>query len=331
MKFIFAFLVIFILTPIYGETTCTTANTTSGCSTGCFDSGLGECAQCQTGYYNDGNFTSCQSCEGDSNYNTIISDPTKQHPDGASSCSDWECVDDYFPVDTNGDGTPDECSACDPTTLPQNAQFTDSCTWRCNTGFYKNGNACNSCPSNSTTTAPGATNVSQCQCEQNKYLTQNNGEYICKSCPQHSFTYNSGSTSITDCQCEAQYYMGGANDNQCISCPEHGNCAYAGRTYLTATCANNYQKNIDTTNHTFSCDDCSDSNATFDGTICKCNANYYGEPNGLNTTCTACPAGTTGEAGATAKSACHMTQNTKFCDANGKCMKLLQNATNINQ
>ncbi len=155
----------------------------------------------------------------------------------------------------------------------------------------------------------------------------------CIHCPTHSFTNASGSTSITDCQCEEQYYMGGANDNQCISCPEHGNCAYAGRTYLTATCASGYQKNTDTTNHTFSCDNCSDSNATFDGTNCKCNANYYGEPNGLNTTCTACPAGTTTyTAGATDKSACHMTQNTKFCDANGEnCMKLLSGTTNINQ
>lgn len=331
MKFIFSFLFIFIfLSPVFAtystgtqESVCANMESSICQSTnGCFWQPDGWCEQCEIGFecYN-GQKIQCTNTLG----------ANQQHPAGAASCSDWECVDDYFPVDTNGDGTPDECSACDPTTLPQNAQFTDSCTWRCNTGFYKNGNACNSCPSNSTTTAPGATNVSQCQCEQNKYLTQNNGEYICKSCPTHSFTYSSGSTSITDCQCEAQYYMGGANDNQCISCPEHGNCAYAGRTYLTATCASGYQKNIDTTNHTFSCDDCSDSNATFDGTICKCNANYYGEPNGLNTTCTACPAGTTGAAGATAKSACHMTQNTKFCDANGKCMKLLQNATNINQ
>ena len=234
--------------------------------------------------------------------------------------------------------TTDHCTTC-PTSygvsgkIPNPDAYDDGqaeCPWMCNANYYKSGNACEICPTGATSPA-GSTAPTQCQCEQNKYLTQNNGEYICKSCPAHSFTYNSGSTSITDCQCEAQYYMGGTNDDQCISCPANGNCAYAGRTYLTATCANNYQKNIDTTNHTFSCDDCSDSNATFDGTICKCNANYYGEPNGLNTTCTACPAGTTGEAGATAKSACHMTQNTKFCDANGKCMKLLQNATNINQ
>ena len=289
-----------ILSPTFTMADCNLNSESTGCISynGCEfkDEGFSGkfCQACYAYEFNNSteNSTSCKSCETDYDFDTM------------NTGKQWDSTDD--------------------------SRGNSECPWICTDNWYKSGDSCVHCPTGATSPA-GSTAPTQCQCEQNKYLTQNNGEYICKSCPQHSFTYNSGSTSITDCQCEAQYYMGGANDNQCISCPEHGNCAYAGRTYLTATCANNYQKNIDTINHTFSCDDCSDSNATFDGTICKCNANYYGEPNGLDTTCTACPAGTTGAAGATAKSACHMTQNTKFCDANGKCMKLLQNATNINQ
>lgn len=284
-----------ILSPTFTMADCNLNSESTGCASydGCFFIGgmINECNPCQSGTYNSNTLETTDHC---------------------TTCPTSYGVSGKIP---NPDAYDDGQSEC---------------PWMCDANYYKSGNTCEICPTGATSPA-GSTAPTQCQCEQNKYLAQNNGEYICKSCPAHSFTNASGSTSITDCQCEAQYYMGGANDNQCVSCPEHGNCAYAGRTYLTATCASGYQKNIDTTNHTFTCDNCSDSNATFDGTICKCNANYYGEPNGLNTTCTACPAGTTGAAGATAKSACHMTQNTKFCDANGKCMKLLQNATNINQ
>lgn len=276
MKFIFSFLFIFILTPIHGETTCTTANTTSGCSTGCFDSGLDGCAPCQTGYYNDGNFVLCQSCEGDSNYNAIISDPTKQHPDGASSCSDWECADDYFPIDTNGDGTPDECSACDPTTLPDNAEFTDSCTWRCIIGYYKTNNTCTECPPGSTTTAAGATDISQCTCTGNFYMSGNN---TCTACP--------------------------SNTAQC-----------AGLSVDNVTCQTGLIKNI--TNGVVTCSSCPEHTQQ-SGNTCICSAGYYGDGD----TCTACPAGTTSDAGATSVASCHMTSNTKFYDSTGENYMLL--------
>ena len=257
MKFILSFLFGFIFVlPVFAtitQTCSTNSNNFSGCSVGCFLDEFGEspCAQCQSGTYNDGTFENCQPCP--TGFDNGWSAQHKQHPDGASSCSDWECTDDYFPIDTNGDGTPDECSACDPTTLPDNAEFTDSCTWRCIIGYYKTNNTCTECPTGSTTTAAGATDISQCTCTGNFYMSGNNtctacpsntaecaglsvdnvtcqtglikniinGVVTCSSCPEH--TQQSGNT----CICSAGYYGDG---DTCTACPAGTTTSSAGAT-----------------------------------------------------------------------------------------------------
>ena len=290
MKFIFSFLFAFIfILPALADNQCTNLTPYTTCINiaGCIWNNDGEeCSQCQSGTYSAVNDTACHECATDSDYLAILNDQTKQHPAGASSCSDWECVDDYFPVDTNGDGTPDECSACDPTTLPDNAEFTDSCNWRCKQRFYKNGNTCNACPTNSTTPAPGATSISQCTCIGEFYMNANNE---CIACPSN--TAQCAGLSYQTVTCESRYIKSVSNDGMvtCSPCPEH---------------------------------------AVQSGNTCVCAIGYYGDGN----TCTACPAGMTSPQGATTKSACQMTANTNFCDANGEnCMKLLPTGITINQ
>lgn len=172
-----------------------------------------------------------------------------------------------------------------------------------------------------------------CKCATNTYLKKNsNNEYVCATCPEHS-TSTFGSTNLNDCKCYVNYYMGGTN-NTCQSCPEHSSCQhYSGQTYETATCNSGYQKVPNTEEHTFTCQACTDANAELVGDDCICNAGYYGTLNGLNTHCAACPAGaTTDNAGATQRSQCKLTQDTKFCygtGTNNQCMKLLPNGTTI--
>lgn len=219
MKFIFSFFIclIFVL-PVLANNQCEnlTQNTTPTCtaSGGCVWD-YGACSQCQSGTYSAPNDNTCTPCP--TGFDSDWTSQHKTHPKGASSCSDWECESNYFPTDTNNDGNYDICSPCDPTTLPQNAQFTDSCAWRCNTGYYKNGTTCNSCPSNSTTNAPGATNISQCFCTGSHYMTSNN---TCAPCPEHVAQCNS--LSYTDVTCESGYIKSVSNGIvTCSPCPEH--------------------------------------------------------------------------------------------------------------
>lgn len=172
-----------------------------------------------------------------------------------------------------------------------------------------------------------------CKCATNTYLKKNsNNEYVCATCPEHS-TSAFGSTSPNDCKCVVNYYMGGTN-NTCQSCPEHSSCEhYSGQTYETATCNSGYQKVSDPETQTFTCQSCTNPHTIFDQNVCKCVAGYYGPINGLNTSCTACPDGATTDIGATQRSQCKLTNNTKFCygtNTNKFCMKLLPSNTVIN-
>lgn len=185
------------------------------------------------------------------------------------------------------------------------------------------------------------------ECDSGTYNYTNSGHITeCISCPT-SYPDNGKIPNTTaqdygqsECpwMCDNGYYRGGTGFDECIQCTGSLHCSGTGLEYSNSVpngiyCTGNTQIVHNDTTHTYSCESCSDSNASLDGTVCKCKEGYYGTLNGLNTTCTACPAGTTtGAAGATTKSACHMTQNTKFCDANGEnCMKLLSGANNINQ
>lgn len=166
------------------------------------------------------------------------------------------------------------------------------------------------------------------------------GEQSCLPCNNYSFStgkkYNSanGIAGQSECpwMCDKGYYRGGTGFDECIQCTGSLHCSGTGLEYSNSVsndiyCTGNTQIVYNDTTHTYSCESCSDSNASLDGTVCKCKEGYYGTLNGLNTTCTACPYGTTSTDGST----CQMTPDTQFCDANGEnCMKLLSGATNIN-
>lgn len=315
MKFIFSFLFafIFISPVIAGYNTGTTTNTclsqssdTCNSTPGCEWSN-GECSPCQSGTYSAVDDPTCLPCE--DGFNSDWATQHKAHPDGASSCDDWECIDGYFPVDTNNDNIPDECSLCDPSSKPEHADFyNDSCNWRCIQGYYKDGNSCTQCPTGSDTTAPGATMISQCRCGSDYYL--DSGQSACLSCPTHA-TSPAGSTMISQCQCNSGYYRGGTNMDECIQCTGELSCSGTGLTYSNTStpngfsCSDGWQLVPDDTTHTYSCQSCRDPHATLENGNCKCNQNYYGTIAGLGTQCNACPLhSTTDGAGSTSISAC---------------------------
>ncbi len=137
--------------------------------------------------------------------------------------------------------------------------------------------------------------------------------------------YKSGDSCV-HCPTGAISPAGSDDVNDCI-CPTGTHLAYNNGTYSCEQCSCTPPENSSCTttyNETTGCQ-----------TTITCDVGYYKTETSGTVSCTACPAGaTTGTAGATAKSACHMTQNTKFCDANGEnCMKLLsgQNQNSINQ
>lgn len=189
-----------------------------------------------------------------------------------------------------------ECRPCESGTYNSDSlETTDYCT-TCPTSYGVSGKIPN----------PDAYDDGQSECpwkcDENYYKSGN----ACEICPTGA-TSPAGSDDVNDCICPTGTHL--AYNNGTYSCeqcsctpPENGSCT---TTY----------------NETTGCQ-----------TTITCDVGYYKTETSGTVSCTACPAGTTTyTAGATDKSACKMTQNTKFCDANGKCMKLLQNTTNINQ
>lgn len=190
-----------------------------------------------------------------------------------------------------------ECRPCESGTYNSDSlETTDYCT-TCPTSYGVSGKLPN----------PDAYDNGQAECpwmcDANYYKSGN----ACEICPTGA-TSPAGSDDVNDCICPTGTHL--AYNNGTYSCeqcsctpPENGSCT---TTY----------------NETTGCQ-----------TTITCDVGYYKTETSGTVLCTACPAGTTtGTAGATAKSACHMTQNTKFCDANGEnCMKLLPAGITINQ
>lgn len=148
----------------------------------------------------------------------------------------------------------------------------------------------------------------------------------CKTClePNTEWQYSVGQTfdtsntqtGMSECPwiCDSGYYRGGTNMNECIKCADTTGliCRGAGLTYSNDSnptgfsCSDGLQLVPDDATKTYSCQSCRDFNATLENGNCKCNQNYYGAYNGLNTQCTACPRNSTtdGATGSTSISAC---------------------------
>lgn len=310
MKFIFSFfLAVIFLSPVWAtvtETCPTTAPEGTQLSDYCKQTpgckwSMGSCTPCQSGYYNDGTFTDgCHAC--DNGFDTGWSDLHKQHPAGASSCADWECVSGYNLVNIAGVET---CQLCDPADLYPHAEFVNSnaegCAQQCSQGYYgANANNCQECPTGSTTNGAGATNISHCTCQSKSngislLLIQITGnQYYCGQCGDGI----NSNTNPTTCTC-----FHGANvidgnqttQNIPIQCKCPLNTHTIDTTTNTCKCGNDYYLKND--NGTYTCAQCPTHShhsliGSEDVNDCICDSAYptrvYDENNKL-TGCTQCP------------------------------------------
>ena len=335
--------------PFLANGGCTTQNNTCQSFNGCYLTslmGTPDCSECDSGYYNNdstGITDNCTQCPNSYNEPGKIPNISAQTP-GQSECP-WMCDVGYFKSITNQSNNQAECLSCPDTSQPVSygtQDITNIGTCTCPTGIYlietTESNVdkyyCGTCgvgtPSNTgnikTCTCPATSN----QVHGNQtYKTISNMLVEC-ACPDYANWDNNSNR----CKCSANKYLHQDNNGvySCISCPSNGNCP-EGSTWESATCATGYKKVPNTTNHTFTCESCSDSNATLYGNVCKCNAGYYGPQNDLNTECEQCPIGTTTTTiGATQRNECKMNHNTKFCYGSGdnkKCMNLIPAGTVI--
>lgn len=302
MKFIFSFLLyIVFLSPVLATITedCSPYNTNENiCSgqPGCYWDEFAEdiyCRECPAGFgCINGNQTQCNNQLG----------AHQVHPLGASSCTDFICESGWRKT-ADGNGCELNC-----TNIPENASLPngeENCNnWICNQGYYKNGNTCVECPSGSTTSGDGATNISQCTCQSKTnsnntislLLIQITGnQYYCGQCGDGA----SSNTNPTTCTCfhGANVIDGNqtATQNIPIQCKCPSNVHTIDDSTNTCKCGNDhYLKNND---GTYTCAQCPTHShhsiiGSEDVNDCVCDDNYptrvYDENNKL-TGCTQCP------------------------------------------
>lgn len=366
MKFIFSFLLyIVFLSPVFATITedCSPYNTNENiCSgqPGCYWDDFDDttpCQECPAGFgCINGNQTQCNNQLG----------AHQVHPLGASSCTDFICESGWRKT-ADGNGCELNC-----TNIPDNAYIPageENCNnWMCNQGYYKNGNTCVECPSGSTTSGDGATNINQCSCKGSSQPIYIDGvwEYCFVTQNNNTGSYDSTTHSF-DCIQNANRTETGPNSDGIYTinctCPEYSSIE---NNECKCDTSNNYRM-AQNNNGIYYCSQC-DTNATATGTTCKCNSDYYGDGTPGNCThcpansttngatgkqnvtdckcgkgyydtptatipvnCAICPAGsTTTGIGATAISECKMTSNTLFCDGNGNnCLNLLPSGITI--
>ncbi|MBQ7244882.1 MAG: hypothetical protein IJS34_00730 [Alphaproteobacteria bacterium] len=305
---------------------------------GCYtDAEFGGCSSCGPGEYNNtSGASSCLSCEDDFSYSQGQTfDTTYANTYGLDTCP-WICTNGFFKGNNNS-----ECLSCPDTTHPKTYGGKEinnigTCTCPTDTNLIKttesNGDKyyCGTCGVGNASTH---TNITTCTCPATSNRVHGNQAYRTNNVPVECACPSGANWDSNRCKCNAGKYLSPGTDGvySCKTCPSNGNCP-EGSTWESATCATGYKKVTNTTDHTFTCESCSDSNATLDGNVCKCNAGYYGIQNGLDTECTQCPIGTTTTIGATQRSDCQMTSATKFCygsDDNKKCMNLIPAGTVI--
>jgi hypothetical protein len=115
----------------------------------------------------------------------------------------------YKSMDTEQDGTQDQCLPCSAGT-ECTATVCETCK-ACEQGYYKDTaapEACRPCPRNTYNSEVGATS-----------------DGFCKQCPAASFTEQANSTSIEQCLCDAQYYKARDGSHRCMMCPAGAMCS----------------------------------------------------------------------------------------------------------
>lgn len=305
MKFIFSFLLYMVfLSPVFATITedCSPYSTNENiCSSqpGCYWDEFADeypCILCSTGQAcNNGEAVTCENSLG----------PHQQHPEGASSCSDFIC-DSGWRKTADGTGCELNC-----TNTPDNAYIPageENCNnWACNENFYKNstGTGCSQCPDGSIS-APGADSISQCTCQSKSngnnamslLLIQITGnQYYCGQCGDGIIT--TANTNPVQCTC----YHGAniVNGEQTVAQNTRIQCKCPSNTYTVDTTTNTCQCGADhylkNNNGTWTCEQCPAHShhsiiGSEDVNDCRCDDNYptrvYDENNKL-TGCTQCP------------------------------------------
>lgn len=267
-------------------------NNPTGCISydGCYfittDLGGGQCLECGIGKHkNDGNpETGCETCS-DSLFNSLA--------DGKI----W---------DSNDTSTANK-----------------ECPWKCADDWYKstdddNNDICEHCPNNMISIA-SSDDITDCYCPSGQVeLLGSNGLY-CGTCDAaNNLEYDSVNQV---CKCKSTFTPGNTDSYGILT-----SCSCGGGSSLNAAgtaceCPANWVTVTDA-NGAVSCSQCT-GNTEYDTSTssCICKKGYYGT--GGN--CSQCPYGTTTTTtGATQKSDCIMTHDTRFCDANGEnCMYLI--------
>lgn len=239
-------------------TTCTTANNTCVSFDGCgiIDGGM--------------NGVSCEAC-------------ASQHYNNSTTNSDscLDCTSHNF--DTMNTGKIND--------LSDDSEGNTECPWKCTNGWYKSGDNCALCPSNSTTDTDGSDSIDDCKYPSNFYM----GGDVCRTCPANTTNGCPRGTTAATVQCQSDYTKIISSDGvvTCAQCPQ--NAILNG---TTCECNIGYY-------------------ATTNGTTSTCTQCPFGT--------------TTVATGATSLGDCQMNNTTLFCDANGEnCMNLIPSGITIN-
>jgi len=185
------------------------------------------CRDCEAGKYSLSNIA-CQSCPSNTNSPVASAD--------VSACI---CNIDYEKV--NG-----ACAQCSPGYV-KTVTGNQLCT-ACLPGTFDLNNACESCPTNSSSPEASAA-ISACTCIPGH--TGNDGS-ACASCEAGKFKPTTGSASCTACG-PGTYYSGTAPYifNHCVNCPTHSESPEASYLIDHCTCNPGYIREQDNT-----CRDC---------------------------------------------------------------------------
>ncbi len=181
-------LTIIILLPIHALADCQLNSDSTGCVSynGCHFVPptyitTPECARCTPGTYNNNDLNDTNDCT--------------------------NCPTSYSPT-------------TDPGKIPDTAAQApgqSECPWKCNTHYYKSGDNCALCPSNSTTDGTGSLSIDDCKCADGKYM----GGGVCRTCPANATTGCPRGTTANDIQCQPGYTKIISPDGvvTCTQCP----------------------------------------------------------------------------------------------------------------
>lgn len=198
-----------------------------GC--GIIDGGMNglSCEACAPQHYNNSttNSNSCLDCL-EYNFDTINTGKINDSSDDSEGNTEcpWKCTNGWYKSGNN-------CIPCpsNSTTDGAGSLSIDDC--KCNSGNYMGGGVCRTCPANTTNGCPRGTTANNIQCQPGyTKIISPDGVVTCTQCPPNS-TLNG-----TNCECNIGYYE---NGNICTQCPFGTTTPTTGATSITNCQMNN--------------------------------------------------------------------------------------------